>query len=231
MEKKVVAIQQPEHLPWLGFFDKMKRCHEYIYLDNVQFKKRYFENRNRILTEQDIQWVTVPVKTKGKYHQYINEVLIDDEKPWRRKYLGIIQRAYAKSPEFERYYGELTDIISRPVTRLVDLNIMLIDWIRTHLEITTPVRCASDIRGYHDKGSDLILAICKDTKADVYISGPDGRNYLDFDAFAEERIEVVFHEYHHPVYRQMSEPFQSHMSIIDILFCGQKDQIAQKVFI
>ena len=78
-EEKImfIAIQQPEHLPWIGFFNKMVQCDLYVYLDNVQFKKRYFENRNRIKTKDGVKWLTVSVWSKGQYTQKINEVIID----------------------------------------------------------------------------------------------------------------------------------------------------------
>ncbi len=72
---KTIAIQQPEHLPWLGFFNKMLICDEYVFLDDVQFKKKYFENRNKIRTNQKEQWIIVPVRTKGKYLQRIRELI------------------------------------------------------------------------------------------------------------------------------------------------------------
>ncbi len=218
MKEKTIAIQQPEHLPWLGFFDKMQKCDQYVYLDNVQFKKRYFENRNRIRTEQGSRWITVPVLTKGRYHQKINEVVIDNEEDWRRKYFGIIRHTYAKAGYFKEYYCELERIVQQRFEKLVDLNVTLIDWVREELKISTPTIRASQIREYKEKGSDLILAICKDLGAKAYISGPDGRNYLKLHTFEQEKIELIYHDYEHAEYTQMYSPFISHMSVLDFLF-------------
>jgi len=222
MRHKIVAIQQPEHLPWIGFFDKMQKCDRYVYLDNVQFKKRYFENRNRIRTKESSEFITIPVVTKGLYRQEISKVMIDNSRSWQRKYLGRVRHYYARAKHFDYYFPKLEDIIQRRFAKLIDLNLALIDWIRKELQIVTPTIMASQIREYKEKGSDLILAICKDLNAKVYISGPDGRNYLMLNAFRKEKIEVIYHDYKHPVYQQMHQPFISHMSVIDALFCEGK---------
>jgi len=230
MDGKVIAIQQPEHLPWLGFFDKMTKSDYFVYLDNVQFKKRYFENRNRIRTERGSQWITVPVLTKDCYHQKINEVIIDNEQDWRRKYLNTIRHAYAKARYLGEYIDELEKIIQRGFERLVDLNLALIEWGREKLEIRTPTILASQIREYKEKGSDLILAMCKDLGAKVYISGPDGRKYLELDSFGKENIRVIYHDYEHPVYQQLHQSFLSHMSIIDAFFCEGDSKLRKLIY-
>ncbi len=81
----IIAIHQPEFLPWLGYFDKMQRVDKYIVFDHVQFKKRYFENRNRIKQGNMPVWLSIPVKTRGKYLQKINEVEIDNCSSWQKK--------------------------------------------------------------------------------------------------------------------------------------------------
>lgn len=215
--RKVVAIQQPEHLPWLGFFDKMRKCDLYIFLDNVQFKKRYFENRNKIRTPQGFQWLTVPVITKGRYLQNINEVELDNSQDWRKKYLGSMRHSYSKSPLFERVYSELEEIINSDCGLLVELNLKLIHFFKDFLKIKTETLKASEIvNGF--KGSELILELCKRTGAKEYISGPDGRNYLMLNEFEKASVEVSYHDYKHPVYRQMHGEFISHMSTLDYIF-------------
>ncbi|WP_419786691.1 WbqC family protein [Pseudodesulfovibrio sp.] len=215
----IVAIQQPEHLPWLGFFDKMRRCDLYVLLDNVQFKKRYFENRNKILTANGPQWVTVPVISKGRYTQPINQVMIDNTVNWRRKYLGSVQAAYGRTPYFPELFPRLEAVINKEFSRLADLNIALIEMVRDFTGIDTPMRLASDILPDTDvHGSDLILALSRASGADHYISGPDGRNYLDLGSFLDANIKVSYHDYNHPAYEQTHGEFSSHMSAVDALF-------------
>jgi hypothetical protein len=216
----IVGIQQPEHGPWLGFFNKMAQVDCFVLLDNVQFKKRYFENRNRIRASEGAQWLTVPVVSKGKYEQYISQVEVDEVQNWRKKYLGSLQRAYAKTEGYGEYYEGLKAVIERPWLKLVDLNIALIDYIIDVCRISRQCLLSSSLDTGSARGSDLILEICRQVGASVYISGPNGSNYLDIAAFAGEGIRIVYHDYEHPVYEQPHSPFISHMSIIDALFCA-----------
>ena len=212
----IIAIQQPEHIPWIGFFNKMVSVDEFIYLDNVQFKKRYFENRNKIRTPDGWGWLTVPVMTKGLYKQKINDVEIDNSRAWIKKYLNGIKSNYGKAAFFEEVFNDLADIMNKEHKKLVTLNLALIDFVRTYLGISTPVLCSSSI--CEGIGSGLILDICARRNASIYLSGPDGRSYLRAEEFNENNIEVNYHDYVHPEYKQLKGSFISHMSIIDLLF-------------
>jgi len=217
MSRKTVAIQQPEHLPWLGFFNKMSRCDQFVYLDNVQFKKRYFENRNRIKYGETVRWLTVPVMNKGRYLQKICDVEIDEGRYWRKKYMGMIKHAYSKKPFYEEYINEFEKILYKNFAKLIDLNLEIINWIREKINITTASVMASQLKDYTENGSDLILNICKDCGADTYVSGPDGENYLNTASFSDEGISIEYHNYVHPVYNQSGTAFISHLSAMDLL--------------
>ncbi len=221
----IVAIQQPEHLPWLGFFDKMARADVFVLLDNVQFKRRYFENRNKIRSPEGYRWVTVAVKSKGRYRQLINEVELEEARSWKKKYWGSIAHAYAQAPCFGEYGGRFEQAVARDWTRLVELNVALLDVIRGVLGISTPMPLASRTVDGRETGSDLILAICRALGASTYISGPDGARYLDLDRFADAGIDVQFHEYRHPEYAQLHAPFVSHLSVIDLIFNHGEDSL------
>ncbi len=220
----IVAIQQPEHLPWIGFFNKMSQSDLYVYLDNVQFKKRYFENRNRIKTKDDIKWFSVPVLSKGKYEQRLDEVLIDNTSLWGKKYLGLLEHTYKKYPYWEDIKEIVYPCINNNLNKLVDLNLALIERCREYLQINTPTERASKLGVDGFFKSDLILEICSKTKAKTYISGPDGRNYLSLDKFSERGITVVYHDFIHPAYKQLQNDFASHLSIIDLIGnCGPEE--------
>ncbi|MFA6129444.1 MAG: WbqC family protein [Candidatus Omnitrophota bacterium] len=217
----IIAIQQPEHLPWVGFFNKMTLVDEFIYLDNVQFKKRYFENRNKIRTAKGWEWCCVPVMTKGSFSQEIKDVQIDYIQNWQRKYLNKLKSHYGKTKYFAEVFAGIEGEINKNHPALLGLNIGLITWVRNYLGITTKTALASQICS--GKGSDLILGICLKRKADTYFSGPDGRNYLKSGEFDKAKIALRYHDFTHPVYKQKYESFISHMSIVDLLFNYGKD--------
>ena len=215
-----LAIHQPEFMPWLGFFNKMTLADEYVVLDHVQFKKRYFENRNRILSPQGQElYAGVPVISKGRFEQAIREVEIDNSQTWKPKLLGRIRNCYARSPHFDRYYPELRRLIEDiQYTRLIDLNLALIDFFRTHFEITCPLIHSSSLEVAAYTGSDLILRICRLRGADVYLCGASGRDYLRLEDFRKSNIEIVWLDYQCPRYKQLSPRFVPNMSALDLLF-------------
>jgi hypothetical protein len=217
----IVAIQQPEHLPWIGFFNKMAQCDLFVYLDNVQFKKRYFENRNKVNAKDGIKWLTVPVFTKGKYTQNINEVIVNNELDWKKKYTGLLEYAYKKS----NYWIDIKNIVfpclDVNTEKLIDLNLALVERCRNYLQIETPTLLASTLDVDQFSGSDLIFEICLKTGADIYISGPDGRNYLQCDNFFNMGMSIIYHGFIHPAYPQIYGDFTSHLSILDLIAnCG-----------
>ena len=228
----IVAIQQPEHIPWMGFFNKMSQCDLYVLLDNVQFKKRYFENRNRINTDKGARWFTVAVHSKGRYLQRINEIVIDDESPRIRKYTGLLEHTYKKYPFWKDVKDIIFPCIYENKSRLLDLNLALIDRLKEYLKIKTPCILSSSLGVDGFKGSELMLNICLKIKAHIYISGPDGKDYLNIDEFKKKGTHVVYHNFQHPEYSCLQNKFIPSMSIIDLIAnCGSASgEIVRKCY-
>lgn len=210
-----ITIHQPEHMPWLGFFHKIAQADTVVLLDNVQFRKNYYQNRNKIRTADGWAWVTVPVSHNLK--TLIKDVAVVPDRRWKKKWCDSIFHAYLKSRHFNDYYGGIKKVVDTDVGLLSDINIRLINTICGFLGIKTDFVRASQM-GMEGSGSDLIFSICRKLKADTYISGISGRDYLELDSFRKCGTEVVFQEFHHPVYKQLFEPFIPCMSIIDLIF-------------
>ena len=222
-----VTIHQPEHIPWLGFFHKIIKADQIILLDNVQFRKNYYQNRNKIRTADGWTWITVPVKHDSE--TLIKDVTIASDKRWRKKWIDSIYFSYKKAKYFDNYSEGLIGIINDHSCNLTNLNTSLIKILCKFLKIEVDFVLASTLgvegkgkgKGKDkgkDKGSDLILNICRKTDAKVYHSGISGKDYLKTEDFADNGIKVIFQEFHHPIYKQQYEPFVSCMSIIDLLF-------------
>jgi hypothetical protein len=218
----IVAIHQPEFFPWLGFFDKMRRADRYVVLDIVQFKKRYFENRNRIKLNSSPHWITVPVQTKGKFYQKIYEVKIASDAKWQRKMYNTICHAYQRSPYFHRYKDEIESLICRECYEfLIHFNLAIIQWFRKVFNIQTPIFLASELSVHQFSSSRLILEICRQMEATHYLCGSSGKNYLNLNDFNDFGIEIVFQNFKHPLYPQVGDGFISYLSSLDyILNCG-----------
>lgn len=216
----IVSAHQPQYIPWLGYFDKIAKCDNFVFLDNVQYKEREFQNRNKIRTKDGSSWLTVPVISQGKGRQNIKEVRIDNQIAWQRKHLGALRSAYAKAGFFDKYYSFFEKVLARDWKYLKDLNIEIIRFILNDLSIITPISFESDL-GVATLSSERLKDICRKLKADTYLSGSGGRDYLEVALFEHENINVIYQDFKHPQYKQCFYPFMPYMSIIDLLFnCG-----------
>jgi len=215
-----LAIHQPEFIPWMGFFYKMASADAYVIFDHVQFKKRYFENRNRIVSPRcKIDYLTVPVLNKDRFPQSINQVEIDNSKEWKRKLIKSIFHYYSKAPFFRNYFDELEKlIIENEYAKLLSLNLVIIDFFRQNLSIETPMICSSGLNVGEFKASDLILQICLNMNADEYLCGPSGRDYLNQDEFRNHNIQITWLDYECPPYQQLCDHFIPNLSTLDLLF-------------
>jgi hypothetical protein len=213
----IVTIHQPDHLPWLGFFHKMRRADRFVILDNVQYRTNYFQNRNRVLGANGPFWLTVPVRSRGHVASSIADIVIDDSQAWGERHRKSLEACYGRHPHFRRYADVLRTILDSPWQRLADLNLAIIEAFRSALDIGTPMVRASEL-GVEGRGSELLLAICERMGAATYLSGPSGRDYLDESLFANRGIAVQYHEFHHPVYPQRgANEFVSHLTALDAL--------------
>lgn len=215
-----LAVHQPEFMPWMGFFNKMARADLYVVFDHVQFKKRYFENRNRVVSPQgEVSYLGVPVKTKGRFTQAINQVEIDDTQDWKRPLLKTAALYYGKAPHFRRYFDELHSLVQEAeYTELLALNMALIGFFCRHLGIATPMVFSSAMDVSSFKASDLILQICLQNGADVYLCGASGRDYLQQEDFTRHGIRIEWLDYRCPPYKQLCSSFVANLSTLDLLF-------------
>ncbi|MDE2216524.1 MAG: WbqC family protein [Planctomycetota bacterium] len=211
----IVAIHQPQYLPWIGYFDKIDRADVFVLLDNVQYKKNEWQNRNRIKTSQGWQWITVPVLYK--YPEKINEVKINNTVDWRKKHLNALTYNYSKAPFFEKHRRFLEKTFSTNWEFLVEINTHVIQYLINALGIDKKIVLASSLR-LREGPTDRLIDICKHVQADTYLSGKDGAKYMNLDAFAQAKIKVIFQDFRHPIYPQLYEKFEPYMSIVDLLF-------------
>ena len=213
---KVVAIHQPEYLPWLGFFKKMMNVELFVFLDDVQFRKKGWQNRNRIRINDGTTLLSIPVHT----HSYpkINEVTIDNEKNWSIRHKKSILYNYARAPYFDEIKDFIESIFEKKFQYLVDLNTEIIKFIMNELEIKSKIVFSSELE-ISKKGSDRVIDICKAVGADHYITGTFwAESNLRVEEFKKSNIDVEFQKFQHPIYKQIHGEFIPEMSIIDLLF-------------
>jgi len=224
MKRMTISAHQPEYLPYLGFFYKMAKADTFVLADHLQFTQssQDFFNRNRIRTSQGWAWLTIPILTSGKGYQKINEIEIDNSILWGRKHWQLIYFNYKKTPFFDRYSGFFENLYAKKWQKLVDVNEQIIYYLQKELGISTALIKSSDY-DFKGKKTDLIIELCKKFKADTYLSGMGGKNYMDLELFKKNNLKYVFSDFKHPAYPQRFKPFLENLSAIDLLFnCGPK---------
>ncbi len=214
-KKNTVSIHQPGYIPWMGFFKKIQSSNTFVFLDDVQFEKNGWHNRNKIKMSENWMWLTIPVK--AKLGMNLNEIKIDYSSNWINKHKRSIELNYSKTKFFKEYWGRLEKIFEKKHEFLIDLNIEVINEILEILDIKRKIILSSSLN-ITKKKSERILEICKSVNASNYISGIMGEGYLDIEEFEKNAITVNIQDYQHPIYKQNYEPFLPNMSIIDLLF-------------
>jgi hypothetical protein len=202
----------------------MARADVFVLLDNVQFKKNEWQNRNRLRNAQGWQWITVPVL--HDHGQMISEVRLNPAVDWRKEHVHSIEQNYAKAPFFKTYWPSIRPVYEKDWATLADLNIALIRVFVDILGIRTRLVVASELDIASTKTQRLI-DICKVLESDAYLAGAGGADYMDFDLMRSSGLAIQVQEYKHPVYPQLwsrqEGDFQPFMSVLDLVMnCGEK---------
>ncbi|MDD5634770.1 MAG: WbqC family protein [Candidatus Omnitrophica bacterium] len=217
-----IAIHQPQYLPWLGYFDKMDNSDVFVLLDDVQYKKNEWQNRNKIRTAPSWQWLTVPVIFE--HGQKINEITIDNHRDWRSKHLRSFEMNYSRSPYYEDHIGFFRDSYTKDWNLLVDINDYFIEYLKKALGINTELVKASSLK-ITSTGTERLIDICKVLKADTYLAGSGSADYMDAELFKKNGIKTEVQEFSHPKYKQVFAGFEPYMSAVDLLFSSGKDSL------
>ncbi len=218
----VLSCIQPSYIPWKGYFHQIQKSDIFVFLDDVQYDKHSWRNRNKIKTSNGLIWLTVPVLTKNRFGQSIMEVQINNRNNWRKKHLKAIHMNYMKAPFFNKHKEFLASVYEREWKLLVDLDIYLTVEISKLLGIKTNFIRASEMQLKQDKIHRLI-DLCKILNIDTYLTGPLARNYLTAEMFEKEGLKLEFQEYYYNEYPQLYGDFVHNVSIVDSLFnCGEE---------
>jgi hypothetical protein len=219
---KTVAIVQSNYIPWKGYFDMIAAVDEFILYDDMQYTRRDWRNRNQIKTPQGVQWLTVPVIVKGKYHQLIRETAINGH-DWAAKHWATISSNYRRSP----HYFEIADWLeplycSESYGYLSQLNRHFLEAICRYLSIHTRITDSSNYTLVQGK-TERLVDLCIQAGGSRYLSGPSARSYIDRTIFEERGIELTwFDSSGYPSYPQLWGEFVHGVTILDLLFnCGK----------
>ena len=224
--KKSLAVVQSNYIPWKGYFDLINSVDECVLLDDVQYTRRDWRNRNRIKTRTGPAWLTIPVNAKGRYLAPINEVTISDA-AWGVKHWRTISANYARAPHFSDHRHAFERLyLDSEHTHLSAINHTWIRAICAHLGIRTKLSWSMD---YHlvEGRTERLVDICRQAGATEYLSGPAAKGYIDDRLFEQAGIKLTYFDYAgYPEYPQLFPPFDHHVTVLDLMFNTGPDATA-----
>lgn len=215
---RTCVVMQPNYIPWLGYFDLIKKSDVFVFLDHVQFSKQSWTQRNKIRDKNGEIILTIPIKHTPHKEACIHEILIDNDKQPLKKHLKSIQLNYTKAKNCN-FIDELEEIYTRDYERLMDLNIDLIKLGCKKFNLKSEFLFSSnlDVKG---KKVDALIDICKKVNSDHYLSPVGSKSYIDENnIFNKNGIQLEYQNFAHPTYQQIKyDNFVSHLSLIDFIF-------------
>lgn len=219
-----VAMLQPNYIPWKGVFDLIDQVDIFVFYDDVQYTKRDWRNRNKIRTANGETWLSVPVNSSRG--DLICDVQINNESDWQKKHYQSIKTNYSKAQFFSESSYILDEIyINRKWDSLNELNIYTTKLIASHLGIECTWVKSSDLNIQGSKDGEKIIKICKELGCDYFINGPASKGFMNEERFKKENIILNYIEYLYPEYKQLHEPFNHYVTVLDLIFCCGPDSI------
>ena len=214
------TILQPTYFPWLGYFEMIDACEQYVIFDHVQFEPKSWQQRNRIRGPNGEIMLTVPVLSDGTQDVRICDKRIDHKQPWARKHLKSIEISYRKAPFFEEQFDPLKAILERGHERLADMTIELIKHFLGVLGISPRILRSSELPLDDARlgKAEKVVHLCRAVGATVLYDGAVAKDFLDPAEFGRHGTSLVFQEYRHPVYPQQGTTFLPYMGIVDLIF-------------
>lgn len=217
--RRTAAIVQSNYIPWKGYFDLINGVDEFILLDDVQYTKRDWRNRNLIKTPAGTQWLTIPVEVKGKFHQRIHETRVSDPE-WARIHWSTLAQSYARAPCFGKFAPRLEGIYraASKEASLSRINRMFIDAICEVLGIRSRISWSVDYEVLDGK-TERLVGLCRAAGVTRYLSGPSARNYIEPRLFEEAGIALEYADYEgYPEYPQLWGAFEHRVTVLDLIF-------------
>ena len=214
----ICAIMQPHFFPWIGYFNLINKVDKFIFLDDAQYSKSSWHNRNRILINNNINFISVPL-VKSELDTKINQKMIVSNNLWKKKLIKSLRQNFSNHPFFNDL-SELLDFFNAQDTQIIsDLNIEIIKFICNKLNIKKVEFLKSSKFKINLKRTEKILKLLDLIKAKEYLSVQGTKEYLHNDNFKKYTdIKLTFNNFKSKKYSQKnSKSFQKNLSILDLI--------------
>jgi hypothetical protein len=221
-----LAIMQPYFFPYLGYFQLIHEADRFVIYDNIEFTKKGWINRNRILGRNEPDVISLPLRKDSDYLDICERSLADVWPMERKKMLNKIRAMYNKAPEYNAVFPLVEGILSSPETNLFLFLKSSLETICGYLDMDTSFVVSSGVPIDHTlKAADKVIGICKALGADRYVNPIGGVELYSRERFEEEGIELAFIRMNELVYPQGKQAFQPSLSIIDVMMFNSKEQV------
>jgi len=225
MEKKV-AIMQPYFLPYIGYFHLIKSVDEFVIYDNIQYTKKGWINRNRILVNGNDKIFTLPIKKDSDYLDVKCRFLADSWEQDRKKLLNMIKSSYSKSPYFDKIFPIIQDCMLTPETNLFKFILDSLTLLNSYLDINTKITTSSTLDIDHSlKSQSKVIAICKNLNASTYVNAIGGQELYSVEDFKNKGLDLKFIKSPPLNYKQHNSEFVPWLSILDVLMFNKRQDI------
>ena len=218
------AIMQPYFLPYLGYFQLISAVDVFVVYDNIQYTKKGWINRNRLLRNGADHVFTIPLKKDSDYLNVRDREISTDFRP--DKLLNQIIEAYRKAPHFEAVYPLVKSIITFEERNLFQYIENSIKEVCRQIGIFTPIVISSAINADHSlKSQERVIAISNAVGASEYINSIGGITLYNGAQFRAAGIELSFLKCNSSPYKQYTEPFVPALSILDVMMFNTTEEI------
>ena len=219
---------QPYFMPYIGYFQLINSVDRFVIYDNIQYTKKGWINRNRILSNGKDQLITLPIKKDSDYLDVVKRELSESWEKDKSKMLNVIKSSYGKAPYFQETFELISKCLNNSEVNLFKFIYDSIILINNHLEIKTPIIISSTIDADHTlKSQDKVLSLCKEQNADIYINSIGGVELYNKETFKQNNIELNFIKSNPVQYTQFNNEFVPWLSIIDVMMFNSKEQIKE----
>lgn len=230
MNQKKVAIMQPYFVPYIGYFQLMNAVDEFVIYDNIQYTKRGWINRNRILVNGKDQYFSLPLKKDSDFKNVNERFLLDDFELEKVKLLRKLKGAYQKAPFFDETYLLLEKIFFFDSKNLFEFIFNSINQFADILGIKSKITVSSTIEINHNlKSEDKVIAICKKLNAKIYINPAGGVKLYSSNRFKKEGLKLLFADSIISEYKQFENIFVPRLSIIDVLMFNDISDVKKMI--
>ena len=225
---KRVAINQPYFFPYIGYFQLINLVDEFVIYDNIQYTKKGWINRNRILMNGKDQLITLPIKKDSDYLDVVDRKLADSWDNEKNKMMNIIKSSYVKAPHFPEVYELIQRCLNNNKENLFEFIFDSLKFINEYLDIKTKITISSTINIDHSlKSQDKVITICKSQEATTYINAIGGQELYSKDIFKQNGLNLNFIKADKIQYNQFKNEFIPYLSIIDNMMFNSKEQIKE----